>query len=334
MRLFDMSCFANMRLVDAHHHFLDPEQPHHAFLAELGAPAYTPEQYAAETSALPFVASVHIEAMADDGLAEAEWVGSLVAAGRCRVAAIVANADLAAADAEDKLSALAKCVSGLVRGIRYILDYDGPFDGGGNATHVYAKRPGRGIDYLRDPDEAPKFERGFAKLAAFALSFDLQCAVAQLPAAAALCSRHPATRVVLDHLGKPFKLKADGGSADAAQLAAWRAGMAELAKLPQVYVKLSMLGFAVPGWPADPAKEQLVQELVLEVVGLFGAARCMFASNWHINGPVSNADSGADSEITAGELYSKFDAWVSPLPEADRQLLFGGTATEFYRLSL
>ena len=54
------SAFANMKLVDAHHHFLDPEQPHHAYLKELGAPAYTTEQYAAETRDLPFSASVHV----------------------------------------------------------------------------------------------------------------------------------------------------------------------------------------------------------------------------------------------------------------------------------
>ena len=82
----------------------------------------------------------------------------------------------------------------------------------------------------------------------------------------------------------------DGGSADAAKIAAWRAGVTQLAKLPQVRVKLSMLGFLVPGWTDDAAKEAIVIDLVKELLALFGPSRCMFASNWHGSGASSNAD--------------------------------------------
>ena len=61
-------------------------------------------------------------------------------------------------------------------------------------------------DFLRDPARRDAFERGFAALAAHNLTFDLQCNPAQLGAAADLCARHPATRVVLDHLGMPRHL--------------------------------------------------------------------------------------------------------------------------------
>ena len=48
---------------------------------------------------------------------------------------------------------------------------------------------------------------------------------------------------------------ADGGAADEVKLTEWRKGMALMAALPQVHVKLSMLGYSVPGWHADAAKE-------------------------------------------------------------------------------
>ena len=128
----------------------------------------------------------------------------------------------------------------LLRGVRFILDYDGPFDGQ-NATHIASTAPGylltegaAPVDYLRDAEAAPLFERGFALLAQHKLSFDLQCCPAQLPAAAALCARHPSVPVVIDHLGKPRHLAADGGETDRAKLEEWRAGMEMMARLPQV----------------------------------------------------------------------------------------------------
>ncbi|KAH8045368.1 amidohydrolase [Aureococcus anophagefferens] len=76
------------------------------------------------------------------------------------------------------------------------------------------------------------------------------------------------------------------------------------------------------------------RSLVKETVDLFGPDRCMFASNWHINGAVSNSD-GADScEVTMPELYATFQAWVDDwgLDAAAQRALFAGTAAKFYRL--
>ena len=138
---------------------------------------------------------------------------------------------------------------------------------------------------------------------------------------------------MIDHLGKPRHLGADA-AADAATLAEWRANMAAMAALPQVYVKLSMLGYCVPGWDQDAAKEATVAALVLEVIKLFGASRCMFASNWHVNGAVSNGpdDGPAPSGPPMPELYAKFAKWVAELPADDQAKLFAGTAAEFYRI--
>ena len=66
--------------------------------------------------------------------------------------------------------------------------------------------------------------------------------------------------------------------------------MKQLAALPLVYCKISMLGYGVPGWHSDGVKHKFVQQLVLEVIQMFGAQRCMFASNYHINAAVSDSD--------------------------------------------
>ena len=126
-------------IVDCHHHFLAPNQPFHAFLGALGAPAYTAEQYAADCGALPIIKTVHIEAIASDSAGEVAYVESLASSGACKVAAIVANCDLSAPDAADQLDRI-QAASARVRGIRYILDYDGVFDGVG-PTHVACAPP-------------------------------------------------------------------------------------------------------------------------------------------------------------------------------------------------
>ena len=278
-------------IVDPHHHFFTGA-PVHAWLASLGAPEYAPESYAEALGSLPVRHTVHVEALPDDPLAEARQVDAWASAGRRgadKVAAIVAACDLAAADAEAQLDAL--CSIARVRGIRYIVDWDGPF-GEDNATHVACSR--HGLDYLRDSAVAARFERGFALLASRRLSFDLQCCPAQLAAAAALFARHPGVPVALCHLGKPRHLAADGGARDEAKLAEWRAGMAALAALPHVFVKLSMLGYAVPGWCNDAAKEAFLKALVLEVIALFGARRCMFSSNYHVSAAGSDSDGASE----------------------------------------
>mmetsp|Transcript_10226 Transcript_10226/g.27247 ORF Transcript_10226/g.27247 Transcript_10226/m.27247 type:complete len:154 (+) Transcript_10226:585-1046(+) len=153
-----------------------------------------------------------------------------------------------------------------------------------------------------------------------------------MPAAAALLARHPDVPVCIDHMGKLWRL--DGSAADGAKVEGWRGAMKGLAALPQVYCKLSMLGNAVPGWPTDPAKEAQLRGLVLEVIELFGAKRCMFNSNWHINGSISNSDRPlpSDEGLTMERCFVAFSSWVEHLSEDEREWLFVRSAETFYRI--
>ena len=75
-------------IVDCHHHFLAPDQPFHATLGKIGAPTYTAAQYTQDCGTLNITKSVHVEALADDGIGETNFVDALASSGACKVAAI------------------------------------------------------------------------------------------------------------------------------------------------------------------------------------------------------------------------------------------------------
>jgi predicted TIM-barrel fold metal-dependent hydrolase len=118
---------------------------------------------------------------------------------------------------------------------------------------------------------------------------------------------------------------ARGDVDDRVALARWRDGMQALAQLPHVCVKLSMVGYSVPGWHRDPAKEAIVRQAIRDVIGWFGASRCMFASNFPV-------DLDRDAGLTAEFIFSKYYEFVSDMSEPEIHDLFYGTAARFYRL--
>ena len=330
--------------VDAHHHFLDTKS--NEFQSFLGSllpnESYLPEDYENHVVkpladvGVRLVGSVHVECIPDDGLKEAIWVDSM----KSTVSAIVASCDLTSSTIAQDLVQL-KQASTKTRGVRWILDCVGPFEPN-TATHVATKRHD-GIDYLRgndggyDGSAVAAFERGFALLATHELSFDLQCAPVQLSEAAKLCARHPNVKVVIDHLGKPRSLLgADNPSnnntvPDAEELDVWRRNMALMAALPQVYVKISMLGYAIPGWKRNPARVELMKQLVRETVARFGPNRCMVALNWYKDGVTSDADGMSDVGPDPVEYLQFISSFLRDYSDNDRQRLFADTAREFYR---
>jgi len=313
------------RIVDPHHHFFDTEKNlFQSFIKSLGLGAFLPAEYLKDVGSVPIVKTVHVEAMPDDGASEAAWIESLASAGACNVAGIVASVELAADGAESEILKVI-AASPRVRGVRWILNYDGPFDG----MKANPTWPRVAADFLRDAKCAAKFEAGFGLLSKYGLSFDLQCNPCQLMAAAALLARHPDIPVVIDHLGTPKSLMTDE-VVDAKKVAEWREGMTAMAALPHVHVKCSMLGYVVPGWHVNAEKEAFLRSLVREVIQLFGARRCMFASNWHVNAAVS--DFGGDTGPSMSQLYTSFQMWVADLPELEQEQLFAATAEQFYRI--
>ena len=163
------------QFLDCHHHYLDTgKNPFQSFLNQL-APnsSYLPHQYKKDVVEplasvnVTVVGSVHVECMPDDGAEEAKWVDSFPSS-ESPVVAIVGSCDLSRPSVDQDLANL-KAASTKVKGIRWILDCVGKFDGGKTATHVATTRHD-GIDYLRgsnggyDGTVVADFERGFKLL--------------------------------------------------------------------------------------------------------------------------------------------------------------------------
>ncbi|KAL7538579.1 hypothetical protein ACHAWF_006137 [Thalassiosira exigua] len=335
-------------VVDPHHHFIDTANTtFQSFIRSAVGDDISslPEDYIRDVIeplsklGVKFCGSIHVEAMPDCGKKEIAWVEEMSGAGRCGyVKGFVASCDLTQGNAEEELRRLSQ-ISPKLRGIRWILDCVGKFQGGKTATHVATMRHD-GEDYLK----CPKFEQGLALLEKHDLSFDLQCAPIQLvESAASLFGRYPNLRVCIDHVGKPRKLLGDDLLEDGStinpnvtpnenELEVWRRGMKAMATLPNVYVKLSMMGYVVPGWIRTKERQAVMKSLVLETIEMFGAHRCMVAWNWHVNGAVSDGDGMSDAGPDAVSLVKMFTWFFEGLDKEHKDRLFAGTAKEFYRM--
>jgi L-fuconolactonase len=155
---------------------------------------------------------------------------------------------------------------------------------------------------------------GLDLLAERGLTFDV---VAVLPRhlehVPTLAERHPDLRLVIDHLAKPPI--ADRGWEP------WASLLARAAAYDNVYAKVSGLNTA-----ADPENWSAadLRPYVDKALELFGAERLMYGGDWPI-------------AVLAGDyekVWRETNALLAELSPAERDLILGGTATEFYRLAL
>jgi predicted TIM-barrel fold metal-dependent hydrolase len=239
------------------------------------------------------VGSVHVENGAADPLWESRWVDTVVAEHRLPSVQVV-KVDLTSPTAEKQLEAHAALAS--VRGVRDILNW--------HRDPVLTHRDRS--DLITDP----AWLAGFAALRMFGFSFDLQVFPNQLRQAARLAADHGDVPIVLDHAGMPIRR-------DDAALDEWKRDLTAVAAEPNTTVKISALGTNDHRWTIDS-----IRRIVLDVIDVFGPARCMIASNFPVDGLYS----------TFGELYGAFDTITSGLTRGERADLFAGTAQRFYRI--
>jgi predicted TIM-barrel fold metal-dependent hydrolase len=177
---------------------------------------------------------------------------------------------------------------------------------------------------------SPEFRQGFARLAPLGLVFDAWVYHPQLPEVAALAASFPDTRIVLNHVGTPILGGPYAGRRDEV-FAAWRAGMAELAARPNVFVKLGASPIRLPGDGANrdlpPGSQEVAtawRPWIEETITLFGADRCMFESNF----PVQKRWC---SYPVVWNAFKRLAAGGSPAEEA---ALFAGTAARVYGMPM
>ena len=256
---------------------------------------YGLSDYFRDATGYNVVKMVHIDAGADpkEALAETRWLQGLADAGQGFPQAIVAFAALNAPDVEDVLARHVESPN--VRGIRHIVNW-----------HPDPKKTYTARNLLDDD----AFARGYALLAKYRLSFDLQIYPNQMEQAYRLAKAHPDVPVVLNHTGMPV-------DRDAAGVAAWKSGMHLLASLPHVATKISGLGFIDRHW-TDAA----MRPVVLETIEVFGTGRSLFASNFP-------TDKLFNSYARQLDFY---DDLTRDFSTAERDALFAANAERIYRI--
>lgn len=158
----------------------------------------------------------------------------------------------------------------------------------------------------------PAFGRGINQLTRHSLTYDLLIRAGQLPEAIEFVDLHPDQAFVLDHAAKPAIA---GGL-----LEPWRSFLKQLAKRPHVMCKLSGLVTEADWqrWTENDLHPYL--DTCLEA---FGPARCMAGSDW----PVCLL------ATSYGHWWKVLERWAAPLSSHEQEMIFGGTAANFYGCS-
>jgi predicted TIM-barrel fold metal-dependent hydrolase len=236
-------------------------------------------------------------------------------------AGIVSRADLSLGNGvAPVLEAHIAAGGGRFRGIRNSASFEADKDVLGPLNRVEA-----GL-YLSDD-----FRKGFRHLGRMGLSFDAWLLEPQLPDAVHLARAFPETTIVLDHVGTPLGRASYSGRLEE-RFGVWRDNIRELAKSPNVVVKLGGLAMAFCNFPsflAEPRapSEQLAREwapYIETCIGAFGPERCMFESNFPV-------DMGS---CTYATLWNAFKRIAAGYSADEKTALFSGTAAKTYRLAL
>ena len=287
-----------MRIIDAHHHlwdlssgrlrypWLQDAEPHEFFLGDYAKLKrdYLPPDYRRDAAHHDVVKTVHVEAECSRAqqVEETRWLTELNAR-HGMPNAIVGHAWFHTGDTEKVLAA--HKAFPLLRGIR-----SKPADEA----------------MMRDA----RWLAGVRLLKKYDLSWDLRVKTWELEAAAQVVRGIPDIPVVLNHAGFAWDRSAEG-------LARWRKGMRALAACPNVWCKVSCLLLRDGAWDYEDNRR-----IVLEAIEMFGTGRCMFASNFPVDG----------LRVSYARMFDDFKRIAAPLAEGERRRLFHDNAAAFYRL--
>jgi predicted TIM-barrel fold metal-dependent hydrolase len=318
----------DLPICDPHHHFWDFRT------ARIPYQRYLLHELIADVDQGHNVRStVFIEARAmyrADGPAEmrpvgeVEFVQGLAAAsasglyGRCRAAAaIVGHADLKLGDrVEPVLQALQAASPNRFRGIRHIVTWD-------RDPRVESRE-------VEGVLSTPGFRAGARVLGRMGLSLDTICCFPQLPEMVEFARAVPEVTIIMNHLGGLNRTGPFAGR-DEEVMAQWRGGMAELAKCPNVYLKVG--GHGMPRFGFDwhlrdkpVGSEELAEQMapiMSYCIEQFGPDRCMFESNF----PVDKVS------FSHPILYNAFKRFSRSYSASERAALFHDTAVRAYRIA-
>jgi len=234
---------------------------------------------------------------------------------------IVGYADLALGDRVGAvLEAEIAAGGGRFRGIRY--------SGGWDADPIIGNSHGvsGAGEYMR-----PEVRAGMKQLERLGLVLDAWVFHPQLGEVVDLARAFPNAGIVMCHMGGPLGYGPYAGKKDEV-FANWKASMTELAKCPNVSVKLGGVTMRLAAYdygklPAPPSSEALAGywgPYVKTCIDLFGPDRCMVESNY----PVEKMGIGMPA------LWNMFKRLTAGASADEKKAIFSGTANRVYKLGL
>jgi predicted TIM-barrel fold metal-dependent hydrolase len=234
-------------------------------------------------------------------------------------AAIIGHADLRLGErVKEVLEAHLAAGGGRFRGIRHITTWDADSS---LVNPLSAGPPGMLAD--------EKFRAGFSCLAPLGLIFEAWLFHPQLPELADLADAFPDTTIVLNHCGGILGIGAYAGKR-AEVFQQWSQSITELARRPNVRVKLGGLGMRINGFgfergedpPTSEHMAALWRPYIQTCIEAFGADRCLFESNFPV-------DKGSYSYGACWNAFKRLTQGANP---SERDALFRMNAITLYRL--
>jgi predicted TIM-barrel fold metal-dependent hydrolase len=293
--------------------------PHHHMSWTPGASRYNLEDILADTKGNNIRQTVAVI-----GPNVVEWVNGLASEaasgvhGETHVAAgIVGGGDLMQGDAAAAELEKQMADSRRFRGMRHAVGWTNP--------------PVRAQNTKEHMLLDPQFLKGIAQLQRLGLSFEAWLYYNQLHDVAELAHRFPDLPIILNHIGGILGVGAwDGKIEEVYQ--AWKPAIAEVAKYPNVTVKVGGLGMNYLngfGWDKRP-KPATSDELVEKnrrwwdyTIQVFTPQRCMFQSNFP-----------PDKESSSYTVvWNHFKKYSKSYTKAERAAMFHDTAMRVYRLA-
>ena len=255
---------------------------------------YMPPDYRRDVADHNVVATVHVQVgWPGDPLGETSWLAGLRATAHLPTVGL-GQAELHEPDVAEVLA--------------------------GHAAHDWMRGVRTKPHQTEDPREAkrnlprsmddPAWRRGFEFLARHAFVCDVQVPFWHLDQIADLARDHPGTPIAVNHSALPSDRSAEG-------LRAWRRALEAVAPLPNVHLKVSGIGVPPGTWPI----EQNLQ-VIREAIDTMGWRRCLFASNFPVDGLCASF----------GTIYSSFKQAVASRPREQIRALFHDNARALYRM--
>lgn len=200
-----------------------------------------------------------------------------------------------------------------------------------NTTWLAEEELSRHLPHAHDQGvlKDPAFRRGFAQLAPRDLSFDAWVFHTQLDELISLAAAFPDTRIVMNHVGGRLGIGSYAFRYEE-ERARWEASLRELAKHPNVHLKIGGLGMvyggfgfhALPGPLDSDTLARVWKPFIMTGIEAFGPERCIMESNF----PVDR------QTCSYRVLWNALKKAAAGFSAEERLAMFYRNARSFYRL--